>query len=154
MTVCRLSVAGSQTEIGQAPAEEARRAYGRHPVPADPGLARARPDWFARHWPQHHARIVGAAEAVGVDPAAGTVHLDGLTGVPAGSACSETWYAPSTTVEGHGLVGRNWTFFTLGWGALFALLSGEAGPERATRVLPPLRGHQLPRRRSGDDGAP
>jgi hypothetical protein len=129
MTVRHLTVSGSQAEIGRALAEEARDSYSWRPLPADPTISRARRAWFERHWPQHHARMAGAAEVAGVAVDADEVHLDGLTGLPAGSGCSATWCAPSATTEGHGLVGRNYDFFTVGMQQLFALMSGGAGPE-------------------------
>ncbi|GAA5001214.1 C45 family peptidase [Actinopolymorpha pittospori] len=128
MTVDHLSVHGSQAEIGRTLAQEAMDRYGWRPTPADPVMSRARRAWFERNWPQHHARMTGAAEAAGVDPRNDAVHLDGLTGVPDGSACSATWSAPSATAEGHALVGRNYDFFTVGWQQLFALLAGEDSP--------------------------
>jgi hypothetical protein len=130
MAVRHLVVSGSQVEIGRALAEEARDRYGWRPAPADPTIARARRDWFERHWPQHHARTTGAAEVAGVAPDADEVHLDGLTGVPTGSACSATWCAPSTTTDGHTLVGRNYDFFTVGQRQLVAMMSGDAPPEQ------------------------
>lgn len=130
MEVVHLTVDGSQVEIGRALAAEARQRYGWTPVPADPTMARARRAWFERHWPQHHARMRGAAEAIGVDLERDQVHLDGQSWLPEGSGCSATWCPPSTTAEGHGLVGRNYDFFTIGWGELFALLAGESGPEK------------------------
>ncbi|GAB3565941.1 hypothetical protein GCM10027445_11970 [Amycolatopsis endophytica] len=124
MTVRLLEQTGSQEAIGARLAAEARTAYGWAPVAADPRMARARCRWFAEHWPQHHARIAGAADALSVSVE--THHLDGLTGVPRGSACTVTFLPPSVTKEGHGLFGRNYDFFTTSATELFALLSGEA----------------------------
>jgi hypothetical protein len=124
MAVRKVTVAGSQVEIGRALATEAA-AYGWVPMPADPAMARARRVWFERNWPEHHERMRGAAEALGIDFAADRVHLDGLTGVPSGSACSATYLRPSATKENHGLFGRNYDFFTTSAADLFALLSGE-----------------------------
>jgi Acyl-coenzyme A:6-aminopenicillanic acid acyl-transferase len=129
MTVRHLRVSGSQAEIGRALAEQARDQAGWRPVPADPTISRARRAWFERQWPQHYARMAGAAEVAGATLEADEVHLDGLTGLPDGSACSATWCAPSATDDGHSLVGRNYDFFTLGWRQMFALMSGEPGPE-------------------------
>ena len=129
MTVSHVTASGSQAEIGRALAERARGVYDWTPVPADPVKARARRAWFARHWPQHLARMQGAAEALGVDLEADTVHLDGLTGVPNGSACSASYYPPAATADGHAVLGRNYDFFTTSATALFALISGEPAPE-------------------------
>jgi Acyl-coenzyme A:6-aminopenicillanic acid acyl-transferase len=129
MTVDHLTVSGSQTEIGRLLAEEARTSYGWRPVPADPVMSRARRTWFEQNWPQHYARMAGAAAAAGVDLREDRWHVDGLSGLPEGSGCSATWYAPSATAEGHGLLGRNYDFFTIGWGQLAALLTGQTPPE-------------------------
>lgn len=128
MTVRHLTVSGSQAEIGRVLAEEARDHFGWRPLPADPVVSRARRTWFERNWPQHHARMAGAAEGAGVP--LDQFHLDGLTGLPVGSGCSATWCAPSATTDGHPLVGRNYDFFTLGMRQLFALMAGGAGPEQ------------------------
>lgn len=125
MTVRNLTLAGSQAEIGRALAEEARERYGWRPVPAHPDVSRARRTWFERHWPQHYARMAGAAAAAGVELDDDRVHLDALAGLPDGSGCSATWSAPSATAEGHGLLGRNYDFFTVGMNNLFALLEGS-----------------------------
>ena len=125
MTVPHLTATGSQVEIGRAFAEQARRVFGWTPEPADRVKARARRAWFARHWPQHLARMQGAAEAFGVDLEADEVYLDGLTGIPGGSACSASYYPPAATVDGRGVLGRNYDFFTTSATALFALMKGE-----------------------------
>ncbi|WP_020573146.1 C45 family autoproteolytic acyltransferase/hydolase [Actinopolymorpha alba] len=132
MTVDHLTVSGSQAAIGRRLAEEARSRYGWRPVPADPVVSRARRAWFERNWPQHYARMAGAAQAMGVDLRDDLVHLDALSGVPDGSGCSATWSAPSATVEGRALLGRNYDFFTVGWRQLFALLGGETPPAHET----------------------
>ncbi|GAA1189601.1 C45 family autoproteolytic acyltransferase/hydolase [Pseudonocardia alaniniphila] len=138
MLVRHVSASGSQAEIGRVLAEEARSTYGWSPVPTgDRVLARARRRWFERNWPQHHARLQGVAEAAGVDYEADAFHLDGLTGVPDGSACSAAYCPPGSTAEGHALLGRNYDFFTTSQAALFAMLAGhqveDAGPPMAAR---------------------
>lgn len=124
MTVTQLVAQGSEVEIGRALAEAAVRTYGWRPVPADPEVARARRRWFARNWPQHHARMRGAATVLGVDPDSDEVYLDGLTGVPNGSACSATSCPPSMTKDAGALLGRNYDFFVTSAEALFAMLGG------------------------------
>ncbi|MEU7828586.1 C45 family peptidase [Nonomuraea sp. NPDC049129] len=109
--VRHLTLHGSQVEIGRALTEEALR-LGWAPTPADPAVNRARRTWFERHWPQHHARMDGAAAALGLDPDQDELALDGLGYVPAGSGCSALWCPPSAATDGHGRVGRNYDFFT------------------------------------------
>ena len=130
MAVRHVTASGSQVEIGRALAEQARRVYDWAPVPADRVKARARRAWFARHWPQHLARMQGAAEALDVDIEADEVYLDGFFGgVPNGSACSASYYPPAATVDGRAVLGRNYDFFTTSATALFALLAGRPVPE-------------------------
>ncbi|SDH32070.1 Acyl-coenzyme A:6-aminopenicillanic acid acyl-transferase [Nonomuraea jiangxiensis] len=107
-----LTLKGSQFEIGRALAEEARR-LGWAPTPGDPVVNRARRTWFERHWPQHHARMDGAAATLGLDPEQDALALDGLNYVPEGSGCSALWIPPSAAPDGHGRVGRNYDFFPL-----------------------------------------
>ncbi|NRQ36750.1 linear amide C-N hydrolase [Nonomuraea sp. NN258] len=110
--VHHLTLTGSQFEIGQALTEEARR-LGWSPMPADPVVNRARRSWFERNWPQQHARMDGAAAALGLDPDQDELSLDGLNYVPEGTGCSALWCPPSASADGHGRIGRNYDFFTL-----------------------------------------
>jgi hypothetical protein len=128
MTVQHVTASGSQADIGRALALEAQRTYGWTPEPADPVKARARRAWFARHWPQHLARMRGAAEALGLDPDTDEVYLDGAGGIPLGSACSASFYPPAATVDGRGVLGRNYDFFTTSANELFAMLAGQDAP--------------------------
>ncbi|MEV4217966.1 C45 family peptidase [Nonomuraea sp. NPDC049725] len=111
-TVHHLTVGGSQEEIGRRLTEEARR-LGWQPQRIDPVVSRARRTWFERHWPQHHARMDGAAQALGLDPEQDELALDGLSVIPGGSGCSALWCPPSAAPDGHGRAGRNYDFFTL-----------------------------------------
>lgn len=108
--VRHITVTGSEFEIGRWLAEEAQR-LGWVPVPGDPTVNRARRTWFERHWPQHQARMDGAAAALGLDPDQDELVLDGLTALP--QACSALWMPPSAATDGHGRIGRNYDFFTL-----------------------------------------
>jgi hypothetical protein len=110
--VRHLTLRGDQARIGAELAQEARR-LGWAPVPVDPVVSRARRTWFERHWPQHQARMDGAAQALGLDPEQDDLALDGLNHVPSGSGCSALWCPPSAAPDGHGRVGRNYDFFTM-----------------------------------------
>jgi hypothetical protein len=128
MIVRHATASGSQADIGRAFAVEAQRTYGWRPASADPVKARARRAWFARHWPQHLARMRGAAAELGLDPDTDDVYLDGAGGVPLGSACSASFYLPAATVDGRGVLGRNYDFFTTSATELFAMLAGQDAP--------------------------
>lgn len=128
MLVRHITVAGSQPTIGGVLAREANRSYRWTPAPADPVKARARRAWFARHWPQHLGRMQGAAEELGIHPETDEVHLDGTGGIPFGSACSASFYPPQLTVDGRGVLGRNYDFFTTTQSGLLALLDGRTVP--------------------------
>ncbi|MEV4471475.1 C45 family peptidase [Nonomuraea sp. NPDC049504] len=110
--VRHMTVRGGQIGIGRRLTDEALR-LGWRPRPVDPTVNRARRTWFERHWPQHHARMDGAAEALGLDPDQDELALDGLGYVPTGSACSALWVPPSASADGHGRMARNYDFFTL-----------------------------------------
>lgn len=127
LTVHHLRLSGNQAEIGRALAEEARRRYAWAPSPIDPTLGKARHRWFERNWPQHLARARGAADLAGVELADGDRIVDALSGEVQGG-CSASWSPPATTAERHGLIGRNYDFFTIGKHQLFAQLAGEEGP--------------------------
>ncbi|TDC07428.1 linear amide C-N hydrolase [Nonomuraea longispora] len=110
--VRHMTLEGGQAEIGRRLTEEALR-LGWRPQPSDPTVNRARRAWFERHWPQHHARMDGAAEALGLDPGQDELALDGLWYIPAGFGCSALWVPPSASADGHGRIGRNYDFFTM-----------------------------------------
>ncbi|PRX70043.1 acyl-CoA:6-aminopenicillanic acid acyl transferase [Nonomuraea fuscirosea] len=122
--VRHLTLAGGQVEIGRALAEEARR-LGWAPTPIDPVVGRARRTWFERHWPQHHARMDGAAAALGLDPDQDELALDALAFVPEGSGCSAMWIPPSAAADGHGRAGRNYDFFPT---TTSEIMGGTPGP--------------------------
>ncbi|MER7080874.1 Predicted choloylglycine hydrolase [Saccharopolyspora kobensis] len=133
-TVRKVTVSGSGREVGAELAAEAAATYGWAPVPAEPVRVRARLAWFERYWPQHHERMLGAAESLGLD--AGRFHFDALSGLPTGSGCSATFLSPSATEEGRGLFGRNYDFFTTSATELFAFVSGENSGGPASGELP------------------
>lgn len=127
MTVDHLTLTGSQEEIGHALAAEAAKAYAWQPVPVtSKDISRARRAWFQSHWPEHYRRMEGAARFAGADLEADEVHLDGLTGVPQGSGCSVLWSPPDAATGEHGLVGRNYDFFSVSWSAMWAMMSGAS----------------------------
>lgn len=133
-TVRKITVSGPEREVGAELAAEAAAMYGWAPVPVDPVRAHARLAWFERYWPQHHERMLGAAESLGLDT--DRFHFDALAGVPTGSGCSVTYLRPSATAEGRALFGRNYDFFTTSATELFAFISGEVPDGPAAGELP------------------
>src|SRR5438105_7930952 len=109
MTVVHLVARGSQLDIGRALAEESGAQFAPPPVPVDPVVGTARQRWFERNWPQHHARLLGAAETFGIDAVTGGGALD-FPAVPFSMGCSAMWCPPSIAAEGRPLIGRNFDF--------------------------------------------
>jgi hypothetical protein len=134
MTVRHLVLTGDQMAIGRTLAEEVRTRAGWEPRPVDPMVNRARWSWFERHWPQHHARMSGVADALGLDPERDDLGLDTLSTVPRGSGCSAVFCPPDTAADGRGRLGRNYDFFTMSMRRLGEVMSGE----------PPSPGDDLP----------
>ncbi|APU15734.1 MULTISPECIES: C45 family peptidase [Actinoalloteichus] len=125
LTTRRLSLRGSQTDIGRALATEARTRFGWAPYPAaDPLRNRARRRWFAREWPAHHARMLGVAEALGLDPERDDIDFSAIASGAVDFGCSAVWYPPQTASDGHGRIVRNFDFFTGGWQDMIAVIDG------------------------------
>lgn len=130
MTVRHLRLSGRQREIGRA-LGAAAASHGWAPSPIDPVMGRARRLWFERNWPQHAERLRGIADALGVDPERDDVLLDSPSSVPEGSGCSVVFCPPSSTLDGHGLFGRNYDFFTMSWPEMIAAFSTPGGAQPA-----------------------
>ncbi|MEV0149249.1 MULTISPECIES: carcinine hydrolase/isopenicillin-N N-acyltransferase family protein [unclassified Nonomuraea] len=130
MTVRYLVMRGDHLTIGAALAEEARAGAGWVPTEIDPVIDRARWTWFGRNWPQQHARIPGAAGALGGDVDDDRLCLDGMPTLPAGSGCSAVWCPPEMAAEGRGRVARNCDLFTLSEQAL-AVMATDGDPAAA-----------------------
>ena len=113
MTVCHLEVRGSQFEIGKALASEARDHFGWFPPrAADPVRNRARRTWFERNWPDQHSRMVGVANAFGVDIDDDTLDFANVMAEPFTASCSAVWCSSQVNADGHVRVGRNLDFTT------------------------------------------
>lgn len=113
LTVRHLRACGSNRDIGRALADTARRVHGPVAGPQrapDPIVQRARRHWFAQNHPVLSKRLLGVADAFGVDPE--DDHWDlGMLGtyeVPAG--CSTVFFPGDTTKDGHALLARNFDF--------------------------------------------
>jgi hypothetical protein len=124
LTATHLVVEGTDEEIGAGLAEECARWFPPAATVEDKALARTRMRWFERWWPQHAARLRGAAEVFGFDP-----DRDGAAAefwaVPFSGGCSALWSPPSTSSDGHGRVARNYDFRT---GSVAEVVGGETQP--------------------------
>jgi hypothetical protein len=74
-------------------------------------LRRARRRWFERNWPQHHQRLIGVADGLGLE-VDGDAGVPELSAVPLDFACSALWCPPSASSDGHPRLGRNFDFST------------------------------------------
>lgn len=128
VTLRQVNVQGDQVTIGRGLAEAAQTAHGWRPQPADRRRARARRRWFERNWPQHHDRMRGTAEFLGLDFEADEYFVDGLSVLPEWAACSATAVPPGQTEEGRALLARNYDFFTVGKRELYGMMSGNPVP--------------------------
>ncbi|GAA1953094.1 C45 family autoproteolytic acyltransferase/hydolase [Amycolatopsis minnesotensis] len=124
MTVRHLVAEGDQVSIGHAIGQEARARANWAPAAIDPRVGKARRLWFERNWRAHYARLSGIAAAYGIDPERDDLSFDSITGLPSGSGCSAVAVPASSTVDGHGLTGRNYDFFTSGFDDLIAEFTG------------------------------
>jgi hypothetical protein len=111
--VRHLVLRGSNFEIGKKLAEIARIQLRSGPIPHyNRRHTQAQRRYFQKHYPIHLERMRGAAAAFGTDldnPEANFGHLFyGLGSL----GCSVVYYPPSTTVEGRGVLSRNFDFTT------------------------------------------
>ncbi|MEM7199028.1 MAG: C45 family peptidase [Planctomycetota bacterium] len=114
MEVKHLTLRGSQRDIGAKLAEIARDQCGGRPWHvSDQDIAAAQRDYFQAVWPQHYARMQGAAATFGAaidDPKQNftkiAFHVEDFFG------CSVTFYPPSLTADGRGVLSRNLDFST------------------------------------------
>jgi hypothetical protein len=129
MTVHHLVLTGSQTDIGRELAEVARQEAGWRPAAAlDRARNRARRRWFERHWPEHHARMVGVAAAFGQDVEDDRFDFSYVMAEPVAPACSAVWCSAAVSTDGRARVGRNLDFTTRTVSELFGRAPAPAEP--------------------------
>jgi hypothetical protein len=132
LAVHHLVLRGRQEDIAVALAAEIARHFPAGHVPVDEATSAARVEWFATHWPEHHRRVLGIAEAHDV-PLPAAVALADLGCVPFAAGCSVVWCPPRASDDGHGRVGRNYDFSTGSVFALFGLPHAEPQPAMTSR---------------------
>ena len=126
MTVDHLVLRGTNPEIGQAVAEEARRAFSWQPVAAaDITRNRARRRWFERHWPPHYDRMCGVAMACDLEVDDDRYDFGTLLAIPVAPGCSAVWCSGRAAEDGRAVVSRNMDFTTR---TLSEFLGGEPLP--------------------------
>lgn len=115
LTVRHLRVEGDNRRIGQVMGEASRAAYGADAGPhraVGGAVQRARRRWFATHHPTLCERMVGIAEAFGVDPDDDKWDLGRLGRIDTPAGCSAVFHPGKRTRSGHALLGRNFDFPT------------------------------------------
>ncbi|MCX7172732.1 MAG: C45 family autoproteolytic acyltransferase/hydrolase [Proteobacteria bacterium] len=117
MTVRHLRLQGTQYEIGTSLAEFARDELGVRKLPwTDPLMTRAQRCFMKKNWPEHYARMRGAAAAFQCDPDDDRLDFSFLSydsGIP---GCSCVYYPGPRTADGHSVLSRNFDY-TLGGAA-------------------------------------
>jgi len=103
---------GTNREIGRAIAEIALTEFNSRPLRAgDPTHARATRRYYHEHYPIHEQRILGAADAYGIDPDDDAANFVGLPFLmPPLPGCSAAYVPPKRCAKGSGLVSRNYDF--------------------------------------------
>ncbi len=115
VTVRYLRLAGTDREIGRDLALAARAVHGEAagPTPApDRTVQRVRRRWFDQHHPVLAERMLGVADAFGVDADDDRFDLAWLATYAGPAGCSTVVYPGSGTKDGHTLLARNFDFPT------------------------------------------
>jgi len=124
-TVRHIVLRGSHREIGRKLAEIARERHGAGPLPpADALVTRCRNAYFHRNYPAHYQRMVGAAEAFGVEIDGGSADVSGIWyDLDVLPGCSVVFYPPACTASGHGILSRNYDYNTGSFSEILGLPS-------------------------------
>ena len=114
MEVRHIVLKGTNEEIGQALATIAKARYRLKPEgSSDPLRTRVQRRFLEKNYPILHDRVRGVAAAFGKRVDDDTWDFSGLpylTDLPGG--CSVAYYPPGVTVDGNGVVSRNYDFST------------------------------------------
>jgi hypothetical protein len=127
-----LELRGRQEDLAVTLAEEVAARFPSIDVPRDERLSEARVEWFAAHWPEHHRRILGIADAYGV-PRHEADRLADLGCVPFAGGCSAVWCPADASDDGHARLGRNYDFTTASVLAIFGLPHEQPQPAMMSR---------------------
>ncbi len=139
MTVRQLTVRGSNFEIGRALGSIAVDRYGKtaDDLAASPVFARARRRYIQQVFPAQWQRMLGIADAFGIDPENDhydLTHMGHLIDFPPGFGCSVVYYPPASTASGTGVLSRNYDFSIDSLPAMFGIPDPE-GAEPSPEVM-------------------
>lgn len=108
-----LRLDGSNFEIGGALAAQAKRQHKTKLGKLDRDRAKARTDWFAKHYPAMLERAKGAAKEYGCDWKTTDLDVFGLGyDLMDQPGCSTVYYPDSKNATGHSILSRNYDFST------------------------------------------
>ena len=117
-TVRHIQYRGSNFELGRQLAELNIANHGdsleKHRV-ADPVYARAQREYLRRNWPAQWERARGAASAFGADAEDDRYNFSVLwynMDLPLRPGCSNAFYPPQRSSDGHAYLSRNYEFST------------------------------------------
>ena len=131
MTVRHLRLAGSHEEIGARLAGiwRGRHARNEQPPPSpDPLGTHAQREWAEMNWPQAHARMTGAAAALGADFEDNRHDFRSLPYGTVAAGCSCVFYPPTRTRSGEGILARNYDFTTGSFANFLRLPNASPNP--------------------------
>ncbi len=147
LQVRHLVLRGAHRDIGSALGTIARDDLGVDKTArwTNPEATAAHAAWLAENWPEHYQRSLGAADAFGANAADRDHDFSYLHYDWAVPGCSNCFYPPSTTADGHPVLSRNYDFTT---GTVFELMGRPSPPgARAATARPfiiethPTEGH-------------
>ena len=111
MEVHHLLLRGSNYEIGKKLAQIAHECHGSGPIPyADQRRTRSQLRYFEKYYPIHVERMRGAAAAFGQSLNNYGLNFAGLYHGFGRPGCTVIYYPPDATVNGHGVLSRNFDF--------------------------------------------
>jgi predicted choloylglycine hydrolase len=113
LEVRHLVLKGTNREIGEALAKLARDRYSvQLERGTDPLRTRAQRHYLEKNAPALYERMKGVAAAYGKSLEDDTLNFSGLGFPPLGAGCSVVYYPPTATIDGKGIISRNYDFTT------------------------------------------
>jgi len=126
LSVRHLRLKGSNREIGKNLAELAKKEWGvTLSEYVDAAYAKGRLKYYERNWKTQHDRMLGVADAYGVDANNTNLDLSSLAYYNTGSGCSAIYIPPSLSATGEALLGRNYDWYIVPIGLIMGFKNGE-----------------------------